>query len=181
MPTDSKPQDLKRQNFNVTPEQEAELAALQEALAAPSVKDAILRAVRIVGTLSRETRRGAALVVEDAQGNRSRLVIPELEGIGPDWQYLVARPHPWRRELSVKGRRLLASVVWSDIQVNGLTLAEAADNWRLPVEAVQEIVRYCQANPGLLEMEAEEERRRLNEAGIEVGEQIKASVEGLAS
>lgn len=162
------PMDFKRQNFNVTPEQEAELAALQQTLAAPSVKEAILRAVRIVETISRETRRGGALVVEDAQGNRSRLVIPELEGAGNDWQYLVARPHPWRRQLSVKGRRLLAATVWSDMQVNSLSVEEGADNWRLPVEAVREIVRYCQAHQDLLHMEAEEERRRLSEAGIDI-------------
>lgn len=160
--------DFKRQNFNVTPEQEAELAALQEMLAAPSVKDAILRAVRIVGLLSKETRRGGALVVEDSQGKRSRLVIPELEGAGEGWQYLVSRPHSWRRQLSVKGRRLPAATIWSDMQVNGLSVAEAADNWSLPVEAVREIVRYCEVNEGLLHMEAEEERRRLMETGFEI-------------
>ncbi|WP_199249571.1 hypothetical protein [[Phormidium] sp. ETS-05] len=30
------------------------------------------------------------------------------------WQYLVERPHPWRRQLYIKGRKLLASTVWQD-------------------------------------------------------------------
>ncbi len=51
--------ELKRQNFNVTPEQEAELLSLQTELAAPSVKDAILRAARLVLTLTRAARPDA--------------------------------------------------------------------------------------------------------------------------
>lgn|GEM_PF-2702843 len=36
--------ETKRQNFNITPKQEMELAPLRETLDAPSAKDAILRA-----------------------------------------------------------------------------------------------------------------------------------------
>lgn len=25
-----------------------------------------------------------------------------------NWQYLIARPHPWRKQLYIKGRKLLA-------------------------------------------------------------------------
>src|SRR5207249_2671793 len=83
-----------------------------------------------------------------------------------NWKYLVARPHPWRRQLYVKGRRLPAFTVWMDMQVNRMTPEEAAGNWDLPVEAVEEILRYCESHRALLEMEADEERRRLQDKGI---------------
>ena len=38
---------MKRQNFDVTPEQDAEITWLRDALGASTAKDAILRAVRI--------------------------------------------------------------------------------------------------------------------------------------
>jgi uncharacterized protein (DUF433 family) len=68
--------------------------------------------------------------------------------------------------LFVKGRRLRAFTVWMDMQTNGMTPEEAADNWDLPLAAVEEIGRYCEEQRALLEMEAEEERRRLLEEGI---------------
>src|SRR5262245_167322 len=105
----------KRQNFNVTPEQAAEIEGLREALGAPSAKDAILRAVRIVSLLARETEQGHRLCIEASGGRLSGLLIPELEPAhGPRWQYLVERPHAWRRQLYVKGRHLPAAQVWSD-------------------------------------------------------------------
>ena len=161
--------ETKRQNFNVTPEQEADLARLREELDAPSVKDAILRAARIVGAISRQTRQGGALYVREATGEQHRLLIPELESAAPGpWQFLVARPHPWRRQLWVKGRKLPAATVWTDWRVNGGTPEEVAANWDLPLAAAEESIRYGETHRDLLRMEAEEEKRRLAEAGVPV-------------
>jgi uncharacterized protein (DUF433 family) len=80
----------------------------------------------------------------------------------------VSRPHPWRRQFYVKGRRLLASTVWQDMLVNELKSEEAADNFDLPSSAIDEIIRYCEANKDLIKMEAEEERYRLRERGVSV-------------
>ena len=159
--------ETKRQNFNITPEQESEIAALRDALGAPTTKDVVLRAVRVLSLLAHETQRGHTLHIEDSGGRLSRLLIPELETARSTvWRYLVERPHPWRRQLYVKGRRLPAARVWRDMQANDLSPEAAADNWDLPPEAVREIVRYCQENRALLDMEAEEEQRRLQEAGV---------------
>jgi hypothetical protein len=35
------------------------------------------------------------------------------------WQFLVARPHPWRKQLAIKGRKLLAGTLWRDMIVQG--------------------------------------------------------------
>ena len=161
--------ETKRQNFNITPEQETELARLRETLDAPSAKDAILRAMRIVEAIARQTRRGGRLYVHDQTGQAERLIIPELEpATEAGWQFLTARPHPWRRQLWVKGRKLPAAVVWTDWRVNGGTVEEIADNWDLPRAAAEEAVRYGETHQDLLRMEAEEEQRRLAEAQISV-------------
>lgn len=111
--------DTKRQNFNVTPEQEAELLALQSELSAPSVKDAILKAVRLTLLLRREVRSGRRIGLKNAQGNTTEMLLPELEAPGsPRWTYLVERPHAWKRQLFIKGRRLTAAQVWLDMQAN---------------------------------------------------------------
>lgn len=159
----------RRQNFDVSPEQDAEIRALRETLGASSTKDAILRAVRIAGVLSRETRAGKVLQLRARDGQTERLIIPELEA--PDagaWRYLIEREHPWQRQMSIKGRRLLASTLWRDLIANGQTLAEAAAEWDLPVEAVEEAVRWCEANRALIALEAQEERLRIEAAGGKV-------------
>jgi hypothetical protein len=148
----------KRQNFNVNPEQEAELLALQSELDAPSVKDALLRAVRLTRFLRQEIKSGKHLGLRDSSGNVTEVLIPELQRIIGEWTYLVARPHSWKKQLFVKGRKLTAAQVWLDMQANDMTPAEAATNWDLPVDAIAEIGEYCLRNLALLKMEADEER-----------------------
>lgn len=158
--------ETKRQNFNVTPEQEAQIEWLREALGAGSAKEAILRAVSVLSTLKEYTQKGfkVALVKPD---ERVELVITGLESPADvQWKYLVERPHPWRRQLYVKGRRLLASTVWQDMLANELSVEQTAENFSVPVDAVLEIIRYCETNQELLQMEADEERRRLEEKGV---------------
>jgi uncharacterized protein (DUF433 family) len=87
---------------------------------------------------------------------------PQIE----DWQYLVDRPLPWRTQLHIKGRKLLASTVWQDIIANQMSAEQAAENWNLPLSAVYEAVRYCESHQELLKLEADEERYRLESKGV---------------
>ena len=82
------------------------------------------------------------------------------------WQYLEKRPHLWRKQLYFKGKRLKAFDVWMDMMVNKETPEEAAENWDLSLDAVMEAIEYCQTHQELLNQEAEEERRYLEERGI---------------
>lgn len=82
------------------------------------------------------------------------------------WQYLEKRPHPWRQQLYLKGRRLRAFTVWMDMLVNELTPEEVAENKELPLAAVREAIEYCETHRDLLEREALEERRKLEAKGI---------------
>lgn len=157
---------VKRQNFNVTPQEEAELQQLRETLGASSVKDALLRSTRLVLTLAQEIQSGRRVYTGDPGGSYSRLLMPDLEASNTPWKYLAPRPHSWKRQLFVKGRRLSAANVWYDMQANRMSAQEAADNWELPVDAIEEIARYCEANRDLIGMEADEERRLLQDAGV---------------
>ncbi|XGV99847.1 MAG: hypothetical protein ACAF41_13050 [Leptolyngbya sp. BL-A-14] len=85
-----------------------------------------------------------------------------------DWKYLVPRPHVWRKQLYVKGRKLLASNVWQDMIVNEMTPEQAAENWDLPLAAISEVIRYCNTHQELLRLEASEERYRLESKGVKI-------------
>ena len=157
----------KRANFDLTPEQDEILVNLRTALSASSVKDTVLRAAQLATLLVNETRQGNHLYVGRSPQQVTRLAIPELEAnLPPAWQWLVERPHSWRRQLWIKGRKLLASAVWLDAQANGLSVEEAAENWNLPLPAVQEAFTYCEANQPLIGAEADEERQRLLAEGL---------------
>src|SRR5438105_15735486 len=62
------------------------------------------------------------------------------------WKYLWERPESGRRQVYVEGSRLPASSVWISMSVNGDSRERAAENWDLPLEAIDEIIRYCEAN-----------------------------------
>jgi hypothetical protein len=90
----------------------------------------------------------------------------KVQPIQTQWQYLEQRPHPWRQQLYLKGRKLKAFTLWMNMIVNEMTPTEVADNWELPIEAVHEAIGYCQTHQELLTKEAEQERRYLEEKGI---------------
>jgi uncharacterized protein (DUF433 family) len=90
------------------------------------------------------------------------------------WQYLEPRPSSWRKQLFFKGRRLRPFTVWSSMLVEAMTPEETAEDWDLPLAAVEEAIEYCQTHQDLLKREAEEERRYLEERGINL-EPLKQS------
>ena len=91
-----------------------------------------------------------------------------------DWQYLAKRNHPWRKQLYVKGQKLLASTVWQDMITNGMSVDEAADNWDFPLDAIDEIVRYCESHQDLLKLEADEEHYLLVAKGVSFEPKVAA-------
>ena len=92
--------------------------------------------------------------------------VEELKQSPPRWKHLIARPHRWRRQLSLKDRRMTVGQLVGQIQANHMTLEEACDNFDLPTEAIGEALAYFEENKALILHEAAEERRRLKEQGI---------------
>lgn len=81
------------------------------------------------------------------------------------WQYLVARPHRWRRQLSIKGRNMTVGQLVSTVRANRYTPEQASDELELPLPAITEALEYYAEQRDLIELEASEERRRLSERG----------------
>jgi hypothetical protein len=85
------------------------------------------------------------------------------------WQHLVRRPHPWRKQLYLKGMNLTARQLVRGIRANRLDEEKASANYRMPVEAIREALAYVEENKDLLEAEAEIERLMLKREGISRG------------
>src|SRR5579864_7670913 len=65
------------------------------------------------------------------------------------WVYLEPRPKSAYRQLFVKGTRIRADVIYGLHVCAGdpMTPEQIAEEYRLPLEAVQEALAYCAANP----------------------------------
>jgi hypothetical protein len=90
-------------------EREAGILDKTSMLSDERAKRALTRSIAIIGEAAKK-------VPEEM-----RVRHPELETLEGGWCWLVARPHPWRRQLWVKVRKFLASQVWSDMNSNRLT------------------------------------------------------------
>ena len=101
-------------------------------------------------------------------GMRTKTSSARAVGRRERWKYLRPRQESGRRQLYVDGGRLPASVVWSQMIVNGDSREETAANWDLPLDAVDEIIRYCEENEDLLNAEAGEQRKCAEQAGIQL-------------
>ena len=99
---------------------------------------------------------------EDAERAAAILQLAQNQVEVDDWQYLAKRNHPWRKQLYVKGQKLIASTIWQDMIANKMSVEEAADNWDLPLDAIDEVVHYCESYRDLLKFEAEKEAYKLS-------------------
>ena len=111
---------------------------------------------------------------EDAERAAAILQLAQNQVEIDDWKYLAKQNHPWRKQLYVKGQKLLASTVWQDMITNGMSVEAAADNWDLPLDDIDEIIRYCESNQDLLKLEADEEHYRLVANGVSFEPKIAA-------
>lgn len=80
---------------------------------------------------------------------------------GEDYLYLTSRPHPWKKQLFVKGRNMTVSHLVRRLQREKWSLEIAAEEFSLPMEAVLEMLHYFYHHQKLIEMEELEEKRRL--------------------
>ena len=77
------------------------------------------------------------------------------------YKYLEPRPHPWRKILWIKGRKMHVWHLVATMLRERETPEEIAKNFGLPVEAVREALDYYQRNKVLVDAETDEEGRRL--------------------
>jgi uncharacterized protein (DUF433 family) len=83
----------------------------------------------------------------------------------PRSQYLIARPHRWRRQLRIKGRNMTVGHLVSTARANRYTPEQASQELDPPLAAIYEALAYYPEQRDLIEMEASEEKRRVGEQG----------------
>ena len=81
----------------------------------------------------------------DMEGPRETSVEP--------WKHLVARRHPWRKQLYIKGRNMTVRQLVGGVKANKFTEEQAAANYHLPVEAIREALAYFEANPEVIALD----------------------------
>jgi uncharacterized protein (DUF433 family) len=122
------------------------------------------RAVSLLARLAAAVEDGFTIAAVPPEESRFVDVVPELTtAVAPERRYkhLVRVPHPWRRQLSFKGRRLTVGQFVSQMTANDLGIDEAAAAFDLPAEAVAEALDYATHNIALIHAEGAEERRRV--------------------
>jgi uncharacterized protein (DUF433 family) len=84
------------------------------------------------------------------------------------YQYLEPRPHSHYRQLWVKGRHIRAEVLYRyTVGTEPRPPEEVAQDYDLPLEAVQEAIDYSIRNEELLEAERAREACRMQQLGLD--------------
>ncbi len=150
----------RRVSVDLAPETETATRALAERYFGGVATDAIRASLSLLAWAIEARRAGKRVVAVTRDQVPARFEEPILPGIeeqvANDWQWLVARPHAWRRQLWIKGRRLTAGDLARTIQIEDWTPERAAAEYDLPLEAVIESQRYFDANRDLVRAEERE-------------------------
>lgn len=107
--------------------------------------DAIRAALSLLAWTADERGRGrrvVAVAAEDLPVRYAEALVPELTDPNDEWTWLVRRPHPWRRQLFVKGTRIGAGDLARTIEIEGWTDDQAAHEYELTTDAVREAREY---------------------------------------
>jgi len=82
------------------------------------------------------------------------------------YRYLVPRPETGRKQYYLKGRAMTVGQLVYKMRANNLDAKTAAEDMDLPVEQVHEALAYYETHRELIESEAAEEKRYLQEQGV---------------
>lgn len=87
------------------------------------------------------------------------------------WRHLEPRPESCYRQLFIKGRRIRAEILYSlTIPAHDTgefyTPQQIADDYGLPLEAVQEAIAYCETDPPEIEVDHRREERLAEASGM---------------
>jgi len=95
------------------------------------------------------------------------LSVPAVEPLlFEHYQYLAPRPETGYQQLYLKGRNMRVGQLVYKMRANELDPEAAAADMGLPLDQVKEAQVYYALNQSLIEQEADEEKRRLDQGGI---------------
>lgn len=125
-----------------------------------SLNETVLAALSLFQWLVRQRSAGRRVIAVPADQMPNAFEEPVLPGLeeamSPKWNWLVEREHPWRRQLWIKGRRIAAGDLARTVEIEGWSPEQAADEFDLPVDAVEEAVRYLAESRDLVLAEERE-------------------------
>ena len=129
-----------------------------------AVSDAVVAAFNAFSWMLEQKQQGKRVIAVEPDSMPDRYTEASLPGvdealINARWTWLIERPHPWRRQLWIKGRRMRAAQLVGHLNGNDWSAEETARQFDLPVEAVLEAQRYVDDNQQLIDAETTEEQR----------------------
>ena len=95
------------------------------------------------------------------------------------WKNLAPNPKSAYKQLFLKGRRIRARDLYGMFMSveERMTPEEIAANFGLPLEAVQEAIAYCQADPPEIKDGFQREERLMEASGMKPSSQLANSIE----
>jgi uncharacterized protein (DUF433 family) len=153
----------RRWQVDLRPEDERALLQARRALGAEGESETGRALLSLFSRIAGAIESGTVVSFLPGDDPRAVDALPDLtRGLRPEsaYRFLVAVPHPWRRQLSLKGRRITTGQLVAQMEANGLSVEEAAREFDLDPLAVAEAIEYVERNRTLIEAEAAEERRR---------------------
>ena len=129
-----------------------------------AVSEAVVAAFTAFSWMLDQKQQGRRVVAVEPDAMPERYTEALLPGVdealgNARWTWLIEQPHPWRRQLWIKGRRMRAAQLVGHLNGNGWSAEETARQFDLPVEAVLEAQRYVDGNQQLIDAETIEEQR----------------------
>ena len=84
------------------------------------------------------------------------------------WKYLAPNPKSAYKQLFIRGRRIRARDLFGAYMSveEPMTPMEIAADYGLPLEAVEEAIAYCQADPPEIREDFEREERKMQATGM---------------
>jgi uncharacterized protein (DUF433 family) len=85
-----------------------------------------------------------------------------------EWKYLARRPGSSYQQLAIKGKRIFAWTLCCEFmsEKEPRTPQQLAEDWGIPLEAVQEAIEYCQSDPPELHEDHRKDQLRREATGM---------------
>lgn len=150
-----------RLQIELAPRHQRLLHTLGERMGSGGDAETTRRVLDVVENIADRIQQGYKLAVVPAEDEHPDAV-PELtRALRPElnYTYLVVRPHPWRRQLSFKGRRLTVGQFIGRMRTEKWTPEQAAAEFDLPAEAAYEALEYGDQYASLIAAEDAEDAR----------------------
>lgn len=149
--------------MDLRPEDELALERAKRALGADGDSDTGRALLTLFSRLAAAIEQGTVISFLPSDDTRAIDAVPELTAAlraESRYRFLVAVPHKWRRQLTLKGRRITAGQLVATMDAENWSVDQAAIEFDVDPLAVAEAVDYVSRYRALINAEAVEERRQ---------------------